>query len=44
MTREDGYPLIQQVDIGLSPPDVFEIFKDRRLSFFLDSGMDPHRL
>lgn len=44
MTSEHSYPLIQEIDTDLSPPDAFEIFKDRRLSFFLDSGMDPHRL
>ena len=37
-------PLIEEIDIKLSPPDAFEIFRDRPFSFFLDSGMDPHKL
>jgi para-aminobenzoate synthetase component 1 len=44
MTSECNLPLIQEIDTDLSPPDAFEIFKDRRHSFFLDSGMDPHKL
>ena len=28
----------------MSPPEVFELLKDNRFSFFLDSGMDPHKL
>ena len=44
MNIEQGFPLIQEIDITLSPPEVFEIYKNRRHSFFLDGGMDPHRL
>ena len=44
MISKNSLPLIQEIDIALSPPEVFEIFKDRRHSFFLDSGMDPHKL
>ena len=28
----------------MSPPEVFQLLKDNRFSFFLDSGMDPHKL
>jgi para-aminobenzoate synthetase component 1 len=38
------YPIIEQIDIGLAPHDAFELFKDNRFCFFLDSGMDPHKL
>ena len=44
MANKNSLPLIEEIDIKLSPPDVFEIFKERRHSFFLDSGMDPHKL
>jgi para-aminobenzoate synthetase component 1 len=44
MNSECSYPLVQEIDTKLSPPDAFEVFKDRPLSFFLDSGMDPHKL
>jgi para-aminobenzoate synthetase component 1 len=44
MNSERSYPLVQEIDTNLSPPDAFELIKDRPLSFFLDSGMDPHKL
>ncbi len=36
--------LLEEVATPLSPPQAFEIFKDRPFSFFLDSGMDPQKL
>ena len=44
MTSIYNHPLIEEIDTALSPLDAFEIFKDRRFSFFLDSGMDPRKL
>lgn len=44
MINTDHYPLIEEIDDGLSPAGAFEIFKNRKFSFFLDSGMDPHKL
>ncbi len=44
MNKKPPFPLIEEIDIALSPPEVFEIYKERRHSFFLDGGMDPHRL
>ncbi|MCK5181407.1 MAG: aminodeoxychorismate synthase, component I, partial [Dehalococcoidia bacterium] len=38
------YPIIEQIDTGLAPAGAFELFKDDRFCFFLDSGMDPHKL
>jgi para-aminobenzoate synthetase component 1 len=38
------YPLIEEIFIPLSAPELFELIKDRPYSFFLDSGMDPQRL
>lgn len=38
------YPLIEEIATELSPPDVFELFRDKPFSFFLDSGMDPEKL
>ncbi len=35
-----GYPSVEQVSTLSSAPEAFELFKDRRFSFFLDSGMD----
>jgi para-aminobenzoate synthetase component 1 len=37
-------PLVEEVHRPLGGPQAFELFKDRPFSFFLDSGMDPHRL
>jgi len=44
MVNANHYPLIEEIDTGLSPLDAFEAFKRRKFSFFLDSGMDPHKL
>jgi len=38
------YPLIEEVFTSLTPPELFELIKDKPCSFFLDSGMDPRRL
>ncbi len=38
------YPLVEEIDTRLSPPEAFEFFKDEPFSFFLDSGMDPGKL
>lgn len=37
-------PLIEELPFHLPPIQVFEAFKDRPWSFFLDSGMDPEKL
>jgi para-aminobenzoate synthetase component 1 len=37
-------PLIEEVSTSLTAPELFELIKDKPYSFFLDSGMDPHRL
>ncbi|MBA7667335.1 Aminodeoxychorismate synthase component 1 [subsurface metagenome] len=44
MVRIPRRPLIEEIELPLSPPEVFELLKDNRFSFFLDSGMDPHKL
>jgi len=44
MTGKPLYPLIEEIDLGLSPLDTFEHFRDEPFSFFLDSGMDHHKL
>jgi para-aminobenzoate synthetase component 1 len=41
---KNRYPLIEEVFTPLTAPELFELIKDRPYSFFLDSGMDPHRL
>jgi len=38
------FPIIEEIDAGLSPLDAFAIFRNGRFPFFLDSGMDPHKL
>ena len=38
------YPLVEEVLIPLTAPELFELIKDRPYSFLLDSGMDPTRL
>ena len=38
------YPLIEEVSTSLTAPQAFELLKDRRGCFFLDSGMDPEKL
>ncbi|HEY40685.1 MAG TPA: aminodeoxychorismate synthase component I [Dehalococcoidia bacterium] len=44
MTTEPRYPLIEEIDCGMSPLDTFELFHDEPFCFFLDSGMDHHKL
>ncbi len=44
MVENSRRPLIEEIDVKLSPPDAFELFSDRRFGFFLDSGMDPEKL
>jgi para-aminobenzoate synthetase component 1 len=44
MDRELRPPLIEEIDTRLAPIDAFELFSDGQFSFFLDSGMDPHKL
>jgi para-aminobenzoate synthetase component 1 len=44
MDRDSRRTLIEEIDISLSPLNAFELFRDRQFSFFLDSGMDPHKL
>jgi len=38
------YPLIEEIKTPLTAPQIFEIFRERPFSFFLDSGMDPGKL
>ena len=44
MVKESSLPLIEELDTKLSPFEVFELFRDRKYIFFLDSGMDAHKL
>ncbi len=44
MVRASHCPLIEEIDTESSPPDAFELFRSEPFSFFLDSGMDPHKL
>ena len=44
MVRGCRCPLIEEIDTELSPLDAFELLKDKQFSFFIDSGMDPHKL
>jgi len=44
MTRTSRCPLIEEITTELSPPDIFELFRGKPFSFFLDSGMDAHKL
>jgi len=44
MVRAFRCPLIEEIDTRFSPPDAFELFRKEPFSFFLDSGMDPHKL
>jgi para-aminobenzoate synthetase component 1 len=37
-------PLIEEIDSPLTAAEAFELFHHQRNSFFLDGGMDPHRL
>jgi para-aminobenzoate synthetase component 1 len=38
------YPLVEEISISLTAPEVFELVKDSPYGFFLDSGMDPQKL
>ncbi len=40
----ERYPLIEEIHIPLTAPEVFELFHSQLNSIFLDSGMDPQRL
>jgi len=44
MVRVSRCPLIEEIDAELSPLDAFGLFRDKQFSFFLDSGMDAHKL
>ena len=44
MVRAPRRPLIKEINLELSPPDAFELFKENRFPFFIDSGMDPQKL
>ncbi len=44
MVRVSRHPLIEEIEAKLTPLDAFEIFRDKQFSFFLDSGMNPHKL
>ena len=44
MVKDSRCPLIEEIDVELSPLDAFELLRNERFSFFLDSGMDPHKL
>jgi para-aminobenzoate synthetase component 1 len=44
MTTKPCYPIIKEIDHSLSPLDTFELFDDDPFCFFLDSGMDHHKL
>lgn len=44
MLRGSRCPLIEEIDTELSPLDAFELLRDKPFSFFLDSGMDAHKL
>jgi para-aminobenzoate synthetase component 1 len=40
----EAQPLVEEIDAGLSPSELFELFRGEPFSFFLDSGMDPKKL
>ena len=42
--RRQRHALIEEIAIPQTPPQAFGSFKERPLSFFLDSGMDPQKL
>jgi para-aminobenzoate synthetase component 1 len=44
MSRASRYPLIEEITLKSSALDTFELFRNEAVSFFLDSGMDPHKL
>ncbi|MBN2186775.1 MAG: aminodeoxychorismate synthase component I [Dehalococcoidia bacterium] len=43
-TEMNRYPLVEEIFITLTAPELFELIKDNSYSFFLDSGMDPQKL
>jgi len=44
MVKSSRCPLIEEIDTELSPLDALELLRDKQFSFFLDSGMDAHKL
>ncbi len=44
MAKASRCPLIEEIDAKLTPLDAFALLKDEQFCFFLDSGMDPHKL
>ncbi len=44
MARASRCPLIEEIEAKLTPLDAFALLKDEQFCFFLDSGMDPHKL
>ena len=44
MSLEPRRPLIAEIETNLAPPSLFELFRDDPFCFFLDSGMDHHKL
>ncbi len=44
MVKASRCPLIEEIDIELSPLDAFELFRNKPFTFFLDSGMDAGKL
>jgi len=44
MSKTSRFPLIEEIALKSSMPDTFELFRNEPFSFFLDSGMDPHKL
>jgi len=44
MAKRSRCPLIEEIDAELLPLDAFELLRDKQFSFFLDSGMDAHKL
>ena len=44
MVRTSRCPLIEEIDTELAPLDAFKLLRNRQFTFFLDSGMDPHKL
>jgi len=44
MLRGSRYPLIEEIGTELSSLDAFELLGGKPFSFFLDSGMDVHKL
>ena len=44
MVKDSRCPLIEEIEAELLPLDVFGLLRNRRFSFFLDSGMDSNKL